>query len=197
MVALAVADDLLATGVEARIVEASLRCVARWGVAKTTVDDVAREAGVSRATVYRVFPGGKERIVGVLLRHELGRFFGQVGGHLDEATTLEDLLCAGMTEAIRFIRGHDALSYLLVHEPERILPWLALDRMGPVLTAAAAFAEPYLARFLPAARAAEGAELVARLVFSYALAPTSSVDPDDPVTVRRLVQGFVLPGLTA
>src|SRR5437764_8400576 len=48
---------------QARIVEATLRCVARWGMAKTTLDDVAREAGLSRATVYRVVPGGKENLM--------------------------------------------------------------------------------------------------------------------------------------
>jgi hypothetical protein len=41
-----------------RILEATYVCVARWGLAKTTVEDAAREAKVSRATVYRTFPGG-------------------------------------------------------------------------------------------------------------------------------------------
>ena len=37
--------------------DAALACVARVGVAKTTLDDVAKEAGCARATVYRCFPG--------------------------------------------------------------------------------------------------------------------------------------------
>jgi AraC-like DNA-binding protein len=41
-----------------RIIDATLACLARHGTAKTTVDDIARQAGVSRATVYRAFPGG-------------------------------------------------------------------------------------------------------------------------------------------
>ena len=36
-----------------RILEATFACVDRWGIAKTTVEDAAREAGVSRATLYR------------------------------------------------------------------------------------------------------------------------------------------------
>ena len=54
------------------------RCIARWGVAKTTLDDIAREAGVSRATVYRTLPGGKDRLLAVVLDHEVGRFFHEV-----------------------------------------------------------------------------------------------------------------------
>ena len=50
-----------------RIVDATLRCVGRWGLAKTTLDDVAREAGCSRATVYRLFPGGKDSLFGTLV----------------------------------------------------------------------------------------------------------------------------------
>ncbi len=44
--------------VRERLLQATYDCVARWGLAKTTVEDAAREAGVSRATVYRYFPGG-------------------------------------------------------------------------------------------------------------------------------------------
>ena len=46
---MAVADLSLAPQ-EARLIDATLICLARWGVAKTTLDDVARQAGCSRAT---------------------------------------------------------------------------------------------------------------------------------------------------
>ncbi|MBV9252708.1 MAG: helix-turn-helix transcriptional regulator, partial [Actinobacteria bacterium] len=46
-----------------RILDATLRCIGRWGVAKTTLEDVAREAGCSRATVYRAVPGGKDGLI--------------------------------------------------------------------------------------------------------------------------------------
>ena len=60
---------------EERLVAAMLECIGRWGVAKTTADDIARAAGVSRATLYRAFPGGKDVAFEALLRHELSRFF--------------------------------------------------------------------------------------------------------------------------
>ena len=46
-----------APSTEQRLLEATLACLARHGIAKTTLDDVAREAGVARATLYRYFPG--------------------------------------------------------------------------------------------------------------------------------------------
>lgn len=39
------------------IVEAARRCYLRYGVAKTTIEDVAEAAGISRTTLYRRFPG--------------------------------------------------------------------------------------------------------------------------------------------
>jgi AcrR family transcriptional regulator len=45
------------TGVEARARDALLVCIARFGLSKTTLDDVARVAGCSRATLYRYFDG--------------------------------------------------------------------------------------------------------------------------------------------
>ena len=47
-----------------RIIDGTLICLARHGTMKTTVDDIARRSGVSRATVYRVFPGGRDEILG-------------------------------------------------------------------------------------------------------------------------------------
>ena len=71
-----------AEALEDRLVAAMLECIGRWGVAKTTADDIARAAGVSRATLYRAFPGGKDVAFEALLRHELGRFFARVEGRL-------------------------------------------------------------------------------------------------------------------
>src|SRR5688572_23837277 len=88
---------------EDRLVAAMLECIGRWGVAKTTADDIARAAGVSRATLYRAFPGGKEVAFEALLRHELGRFFALVERRFDEADSLEDLLVVGAVEAAPFL----------------------------------------------------------------------------------------------
>ena len=41
--------------------EGALVCIGRYGMAKTTVDDVARASGVSRATIYRYSPVGATR----------------------------------------------------------------------------------------------------------------------------------------
>jgi AcrR family transcriptional regulator len=180
-----------------RIADAALRCIARWGLSKTTLDDVARQAGVSRATVYRVFPGGKEGLLDVLARREARRFFTAVGEAMAAADTLEDTLVAGMAEAGRGILAHEALQYLMAHEPEAVLPRLAFARLDEVLAVSALVAAPHLERWLAPDDARRAGEWVARLVLSYACTPgDSEFDIADSASVRRLVRTFVLPGLT-
>ena len=181
-----------------RIVDATLRCICRWGMAKTTLDDVAREAGCSRATVYRLFPGGKDGLMETVARTELSRFFAGIAARLDEAVTLEDTLVTGMAEAGKRLLDHKPLQYLLVNEPEAVLPRLAFTEMEQVLKVASAFAAPSLARYLAdEAEALRAAEWVARLVVSYAITPTEGIAIDDEGSVRALVRMFVLPGLTS
>ncbi len=82
---LAVLDRADVASPEERITAAALRCIARWGVAKTTLDDVAREAGCSRATIYRLFPGGKDSLVTAVAEAEVARFFAGLGARLAAA----------------------------------------------------------------------------------------------------------------
>jgi len=180
---------------EERLVAAMLECIGRWGVAKTTADDIARAAGVSRATLYRAFPGGKDVAFEALLRHELTRFFDAVESRFRQADSLEDLLVVGAVEAARFLLGHEALGYLLRHEPNRVLP--PFGRLQSGLAIATGFLAPHLSRFVDdPERAAEGAELVVRLLLSYATDPSPSLDLTDPESVRRFVRTFVTPAFT-
>jgi AcrR family transcriptional regulator len=182
---------------EQRIVDAALRCFSRWGVAKTTLDDVAREAGCSRATVYRVLPGGRDGLVDCVVTAEVGRFFEVLADALDGAADLEGLLVGGMTTAARFLTGHGALQFLLAHEPEAVLPRISFHQADDVLRTVSGFTAPYLAHHLPAGiDPFRAGEWLARIVLSYLCSPSPSVDMEDEASVRRLVRDFVLPGLT-
>ena len=182
---------------EDRIVDATLRCIARWGVAKTTLDDVAREANCSRATIYRAVPGGKDGLIEAVVRAELDRFFAALTARLDavDGQGLEALLVAGMAEVGRRITDHPALQYVLLHEPESVCPHLAFSQMDVVLRTASEFATPWLARHVPEVEAARLAEWVTRILLSYASMPAEEVDITDEESIRRLVRTFVLPGI--
>jgi AcrR family transcriptional regulator len=187
--------DLTLPPQEARLVDATLECIARWGIAKTTLDDVAREAGCSRATVYRVFPGGKESLIEATARAEVMRFLAIEAAALDDCHDLEELLVVAMSTSARHLAEHDALQFLLANEPEVILPLVAFSRMDRVFTVVRQFLAPYLAPYVGDDEAPRAAEWVARLTVSYTLCPSDGYDVCDPDSVRRLVRTYVVPGL--
>jgi AcrR family transcriptional regulator len=183
--------------IEQRVTDATVRCVARWGLTKTTLDDVAREAGCSRATIYRAFPGGKDALVAASIRAECERLGRGLAGAVAGLDTLEDVLVAAIVHTGRFLSGHQALRFLLAHEPEVVLPRVSFARMRQVLADASEFAAPFLAPFVGPHEAPRVAEWVARIIFSYTMAPSTRVDVCDEESVRELVRDFVLPGLGA
>lgn len=56
---------------QALVLNAAKACYLRLGVAKTTAADIAAEAGISRATVYRRFPSHEDIFIAVLARESL------------------------------------------------------------------------------------------------------------------------------
>ena len=103
--------------VEVRVLDAALSLVARWGVAKTSLADVAKEAGCARATVYRAFPGGKRHLLTALGQRELRGYLDAIVEAIDAADELEDALTRAVVVAARLLRDHDAAQFILDHEP--------------------------------------------------------------------------------
>ena len=189
------ADDRSSTRV--RIVDGALACLARQGLGKTTVDDIAREAGFSRATLYRAFPGGKDAVIAAVVETEVARLFSSLAVVMGEATDLEDVLVAGMVESARRLSGHGALAYLLIHEPDVILPRLIFAEMDRILFTAGDFAAPFFARWLSPDEASRAAEWAVRIVLVYLADPAPGTDLSDPDDTRALVRAFVMPGILA
>jgi AcrR family transcriptional regulator len=180
-----------------RVIDATLTCLARQGTAKTTVDDIARAAGVSRATVYRVFPGGRDELLAAVVDTEMARLFSALGVRLGEAGDLTEALVGGIVEASTRIRDHQALAYLVEHEPGLVLGHLAFDESERLLTTASRFTAPFLARWMSPDEAGRVAEWATRIVLSYAIAPSAHMDLTDVGRATHLVETFMLPGIGA
>ena len=99
------------------MLDAAQRCCERWGIAKVTIDDIAADAGVSRATIYRMFPGGKDVLFEALRVRELEEFFAVLRAHVEGADSLEDLLVRTVVAATQELRADDHLALMLASEP--------------------------------------------------------------------------------
>jgi AcrR family transcriptional regulator len=56
-----------------RLLDAAARLFARWGFAKTSVAEIAREAGISKGAVYLEFPD-KEAVLQAVIHREIARY---------------------------------------------------------------------------------------------------------------------------
>ncbi|GIU87335.1 MAG: hypothetical protein KatS3mg009_1850 [Acidimicrobiia bacterium] len=180
-------------GTAERVLDAALACVARVGVTKTTLDDVARAAGCSRATVYRHFPG-KQPLLAAAVAREGDRLAAAAVAAARDAATLADAAVAVLQAGARGLAGHDALGYVLAVEPEVVLPYVSFDGGSALLAEAAARLAPAFVRFVDAQHALRLAEWLVRIGISYLCSPEGDELFDD-ARVRALVEDFVVPGL--
>jgi AcrR family transcriptional regulator len=182
-----------------RVLRGAYDCIAREGMAKTTVDDVAAASGVSRATIYRAFPGGKDELLRETVGWEMDRFFLQLGEELGDAADFPEFLERALPLARRELSAHAVLQKVLETEPDRLNALITVQQHR-VIGAIAAYFVPLLERDrergLVAADVDLGltAEYVARLSLSLIASPGRH-DLGDPAEVSRLVRGELLGGV--
>lgn len=182
-----------------RILEAAYDCVARWGLAKTSVEVAAREAGVSRATVYRHFPGGKDELLAGVVDFEVLRFFGRMAEAVRGSANLLEVIEASLEFAHRSLEEHVVLHQVLGSEPQLLVPRItdATNRLQPVVRQ---FLEPYVAaeaasgRLRPGVEPRLAADYAARMALSYANAAGGwdLGDHDQVVELSRLILGGIV-----
>ncbi len=173
-----------------RILEATYACVARWGVAKTTIEDAAREAGLSRATIYRYFPGGRDELIDAVVSWQFLEFFRRLYDEVNGAASLEEVLERGLVFARRQVLAHEVLQKVLETEPDVLVPKLTVESQRTV-GLISGFLVPYLHEHgLPARgvgrRPTSAADFLARMILSYISAPRAGGTCPIPTRWRRL-----------
>ena len=123
-----------------RILAAIIEVVAGTGLGGLRMEEVARAAGVGRATLYRYFPGGKEQLVNEAITWEVGRFFRDLALEVADAPDLRGRLERGLMFAHRSMAGHEALATVLETDREQFLP-----RLHETSTLVVAVVRDYLA----------------------------------------------------
>ena len=116
---------------------------------------------MSRATVYRVFPGGKDELLREAVGWEMGRFFGALAEAVAGAPDFASLVENGLVFAHRAVGEHEVLQKVLVTEPERLLPLMTIEQHRP-LAFITAYLLPFLEREEREGRLRPGLDLDAR-----------------------------------
>ncbi|GGX76809.1 TetR/AcrR family transcriptional regulator [Streptomyces fructofermentans] len=183
-----------------RILDAALEQFTTFGLRRSSVDDVAKRAGVSRVTVYRRFRT-KDGLVEACLLREGSRFFQELDSAVASLPTMEERVVEGFVVALRHTRAHPLFGGLLRLEPEVVLPYLTVQG-GPALVATC----DYLTAHLRRAQQAEGrpesdprpvAELLIRVAVSFLLNPSSCIEMEDEDQARAFARRYLAPLLAA
>lgn len=95
-----------------RIVEAATACLDRAGLAKTSLSDVATEAGVTRQTVYRYFPSLAD-ILKAVAEAGAEEFAERMERHLATFDSAAEVAVQSVVFAVRTIPNEPYLSLLL------------------------------------------------------------------------------------
>lgn len=181
------------TDAETRILDAAKSCCERWGIDKVTVDDIAATSGVSRATLYRMFPGGKDVLFEALNARERAEFFDTLTAEIDDTDDFEELVVRLVVAATRELRADDHLAIMLASEPGAVLSELTVDGLPQIIRVANDYLGPILKPFLDPQHAEPLIDLLVRITISYFLSPSDQVDLGDVESARA----FLRPGLAA
>lgn len=187
----AAASRSSASAVEVRIFEAARDCCERWRREKVTVDDIAAAAKVSRATIYRLFPGGKDVLFEGLRVHELEEFFGELERSVVGAGSLHELLVRTVVTATQHLREDQHLALALAAEPGEVLSQLTSEGVPRIVRFATAFLVPLLDPYLDRRQARVVIEVLSRLTISYFLAPSDLVDLGDTDSASAFLTPFI------
>lgn len=186
------------------ILEATLDQLALTGVRRTSADDVARRAGVNRATLYRRF-GGREQLLAAAYLHEAGRVLDELsrrvpdvpdepGADFDPA----DNVVTMFTEAVTLMRGHALLRRMREVDQDQVARSMTAGA-GDVLDFAAdtlAHRVRELHRWRGTEPPADPAYLghtVARLIHSLVVTPAGGPDLGTPAAARAYAEAVVVP----
>lgn len=177
------------------IVESAFICFGRQGLDKATIVDIAKQAGVSRSTVYEYF-SDKGAIVEACAEHASERFYREMSKAMDQGSSLEDKLSRAavfVTQARRVMASEkyfdeDATSLLLTKDAAVLLRE-CVEFFAPYLSAARLTGEVRKDLDIEAA-----GEWFARMLFSLFSTPSSTLDMDDPEVVAEFVRAHVVRG---
>ncbi|WP_406079309.1 TetR/AcrR family transcriptional regulator [Micromonospora sp. NBC_00858] len=185
--------------VTTRVLDAAYEQFCRMGIRRSTMEDVARRARVSRITAYRRF-ATKDRLVEQVVRREFRRYFDQFLIDIQQAATVGDRVVLGFVSALQALRRNPLIGGLMAAEPDVLIPSMISDG-GRTLATVQRFVAGQLRSEQRAGNISDRvdvevvAELMTRLSCSFLITPSHVVDLDDAEQLRAVARQFLVPML--
>jgi AcrR family transcriptional regulator len=183
-----------------KFLDAAEACYARVGLAKTSMDDVGREAGASRATLYRYFANRDELLRAALIR-QARQLADEAGVYLARnCDSVEDHIVEGLLFALREIPKRPLLGDLFTKDGLGAASRIVLtseEMLGIGIEVLRPIFEPAREQGLlrEPVRIEGTIEWILHILASYLLAPSRVATTEDEM--RELLRAMLLPAVLA
>lgn len=174
-----------------QVLQAASRTLALHGVKGTSASSIAKQSGVARSTIYRLFKT-KQEIMNAMVEYEFRRFFNELYGVVGNLKTIEAVMEQGLMFAHAAVEHHFLLQAVLREDP---------SILEPALTASTAEIEPVMAEifrpYLPANKFTdEHSDFLAKMGLNY-IATQGRWNFEKKADVRSVVSVEMLAGVRA
>lgn len=182
-----------------QILAAALQCFGQLGIARTSIQDVARTAGVSRGTVYRYFDD-RQVLIEAAIEHGAERYYADAAAAMEGKTTLAEQV-GTMAEVVARTQLEQHTRSRLMEDDSELLVHIIGDSADSIRRTAS-FLLPYIeaaklrGEIASDVDAAAASEWLARIIYSFVTVQRSEViDVSTPKAVAGYVQRFAVAGL--
>lgn len=176
----------------ARLCEATLCCVARMGLAKTSMRDIAKEAGVTRPTLYKHFNSKTLAFIAAIDAVAL-EFAHSVAKYVSRFDSIEDRIIEMILFVVKKFPRHKHLSLALNPECSAVLGERAFSEERPRALSRIVIAPVVELRPELRPEAEEIAEVMSRFAISLILFPGRFKSSGEEL--RDFIRRRLLPGL--
>ncbi|OBK35302.1 TetR family transcriptional regulator [Mycobacterium sp. 1245111.1] len=182
-----------------QILEAANQCFTQLGIQRTSVQDVARMANLSRGTVYRYF---EDRNVLIEAAIEFGaqKFYQLVAEAMADKSTLAEKLGAMAETHARILLDHRTRNRLMADDAE-LMRHMISDG-DTAVRRSTEFLVPYVREAQKRGEVGSNvdvtaaSEWLARMIYSFSTVnEAQTFDMSKPQTVRKYVEKFAVNGL--
>ncbi|OBI10417.1 TetR/AcrR family transcriptional regulator [Mycobacterium scrofulaceum] len=182
-----------------QILEAANECFTQLGIQRTSVQDVARKASVSRGTVYRYFED-RNVLIDAAIEFGAQRFYREVASAMAKKNTLAEQVGAMAETHARILLDHRTRNRLMADDAE-LMRHMISDG-DTAVRRSTQFLEPYVRAARERGEVGTGvdvsaaSEWLARIIWSFSTVnEAQTFDMSKPDTVRRYVETFAINGL--
>jgi len=179
------------TAARQRLLEAAARCIAREGVAATTIAAVASEAGVSRQTVYRYF-GSRDEVVLRAIRAAAEGVRAKIERQIDALSDPADMVVEALVLGLAELRGDPVLRGLLESSGVDASVTSRITKRPGIEWAREALSALIDAAGWSQAEVEPALEFLLRMFLSLAISPSPARSPDE---LRAFLYRHLVPGL--